>query len=100
MYCMSQVWDMLYFHLPNLTILYLKKPKLRERDILPKVIRFFLLQIQSVFSILPLCLDSATCFHKKNKRSMVGVGLTKVTVKRPSICKKLCSQRFPEGSVK
>ena len=31
---------------------------------------------------------------------MVGVGLTKVTVKPPSICKKLCSQRLPEGSVK
>ena len=38
---MSQVWAMLYFRLPNLTILFLKKPRLREIDILPKVNRFF-----------------------------------------------------------
>lgn len=64
-----------YFHLPNLTILYLKKPRLREIDISKSSGSFD--SKSSLFSILPLCLDSVTSVFTKNKRCMVGVGLTK-----------------------
>lgn len=105
---MFQAWDMLYVHLLNLTILLFGEAEAeRDRQLTQchQVQTLFLIQIQSCFITLPLCLDSLTLnslsFEKtNNKRNVIGEGLNQVTVQVPSICKRLCSQRSDQGDVK